>query len=530
MIGTLPIIDRYLEKLELRPVLLEALGHKAYVDALELLVKNILVQPNALYRIREWSTHYEPSLVYDSKVSDDTVGRALDRLFDADRATLMTRLVVTAIKKFDLDTSQIHNDTTSVRFCGAYAQQSKKAVSLKRGHSKDHRPDLLQLVYCLSVTADGAVPVHFKTYDGNQSDDGTHWETWQILRGVLGRSDFTYVADSKLCASKTLMNIDRAQGRFVTILPRTRAESDEFSLNVAHSQVRWERIYSKRSSRKRRRLDVFECAQDLYQMREGFRLYWYRSSEKALRDEQDRTDRLAAANARLALLNKPGRRGPRTEGALLKAANKILARYRAEDWFDVVITLETHEKFKQTKPGKPSQNTVYQRLVKKVPKVVWNVDQQAIDRSKAMDGIFPLATNTQLSALDVLKTYKYQPKIEKRHSLFKSVLEIAPVFLKKNERIDALVFVYFVAQCVAALIERTVRKDMATNHIASLPVLPESRPSKFPSTEQILGAFEHRTKHQLYDRGALIKTFADPLNQLQRQLLGMLDVDADRYL
>jgi transposase len=261
---------------------------------------------------------------------------------------------------------------------------------------------------------------------------------------------------------------------------------------------------------------VFECAQGLYQLREGFRLYWYRSSEKALRDEQDRTDRLAAVNARLALLNMPGRRGPRTEVALLKAANKILVRYRAEDWFDVVIKIETHEKFTQTKPGKPSQNTVYQRLVKKVPKVAWNVNQQAIDLSKAMDGVFPLVTNTQLLALDVLKTYKYQPKIEKRHSLFKSVLEIAPVFLKKNERIDAL-------------IERTVRKDMATNQIASLPVLPENRPSKFPSAEQIFGAFEHCTKHQLYDRGKLIKTFADPLSQLQRQLLRMLDVDENRY-
>ena len=46
------------------------------------------------------------------------------------------------------------------------------AIQLKRGHSKERRPDLKQLVYSLCVTSDGAVPVHFKAYDGNQTDDG----------------------------------------------------------------------------------------------------------------------------------------------------------------------------------------------------------------------------------------------------------------------------------------------------------------------------------------------------------------------
>jgi transposase len=425
---------------------------------------------------------------------------------------------------------RIHNDSTSVKFFGAYRNQNRKAVTLKRGHSKDHRPDLLQLVYSLSVTADGAVPIHFKAYDGNQSDDGTHWEIWQTLRGLLGCSDFLYVADSKLCVHETLMKIDRAQGRFVTIVPHTRKEVAHFSEQVALSLVRWERIYAKRSSRKRKRKDVFECAQELYQMREGFRLYWYRSSEKILRDEQDRDDRLHAAYDQLRQLSSPRRRGPKSAAALFKAANKIRAQFRVEDWLSVVIQSETIQKFKQTKRGKPTKDTVFHRVLTKVHKVVWTLDQQAVNRAKAMDGIFPLATNTQRSALDVLKTYKYQPMLEKRHSLFKSVLDIAPVFLKKNVRIEALVFVYFIAQTIAALIERSVRKHMRENNIPSLPLLPEHRPSKFPSPEQIIAAFEHRNRHQLFDGGVLIKTFVDPLSSLQKQLLAMLEVTQMAYL
>ncbi len=66
------------------------------------------------------------------------------------------------------------------------------------------------------MTHDGAVPVLFKAHDGNRTDDTLHEENWQTLRGIIGRSDFLYVADSKLCVSKTLMNIDRNQGRFIT--------------------------------------------------------------------------------------------------------------------------------------------------------------------------------------------------------------------------------------------------------------------------------------------------------------------------
>jgi hypothetical protein len=56
-----------------------------------------------------------------------------------------------------------------------------------------------------------------------------------LLRGILGRSDFLYVADSKLCVSKTLLDIDRGQGRFITVVPRTRGETEEFRGKVEAS-------------------------------------------------------------------------------------------------------------------------------------------------------------------------------------------------------------------------------------------------------------------------------------------------------
>src|SRR6516164_2399160 len=73
---------------------------------------------------------------------------------------------------------------------GAYDGQNAKAVQLKRGHSKERRPELKQLIYSLCVTCDGAVPVHFKAYDGDQTDDGIHLETWNRLRTLLQHPRF----------------------------------------------------------------------------------------------------------------------------------------------------------------------------------------------------------------------------------------------------------------------------------------------------------------------------------------------------
>ena len=197
------ILNRLIERMGLEEELTLALKNPGYTDALLALLKNILVDRSALYAVGEWAALYDEGLVAQGKIGDDKLGRALDRLFAADRATLQTRVVLAVMKGFDLRMDQIHNDTTSVMVRGTYDGQNAKAIQLKRGHSKERRPDLKQLVYSLCVTSDGAVPVHFKAYDGNQTDDGIHLETWNRLRTLLQHPRFIYVADCKLCTPAT---------------------------------------------------------------------------------------------------------------------------------------------------------------------------------------------------------------------------------------------------------------------------------------------------------------------------------------
>jgi transposase len=528
--GVIPIVNHFLERVELRKILLEVISHKRYVDVILVLLKNILVDHLALYAIEEWAAEYDPNLLANSNISDDVIARALDRLFEADRATLQTQIVLKIIKAFKVDTSQIHNDSTTVKVCGKYKNQRSRGIKLNRGYSKDHRPDLKQLLFSLTVSADGAIPIHFKAYDGNQTDDTTHWEIWNTLRSLFRSPDFLYVADSKLCVEETLLKIDREHGQFVTILPRTREEVKDFANAIYQSEVRWKGLWRKRYNRKKQEYDIFDIAIEQYQTHEGFVLYWYRSSKKKKRDQEDRNDRIAIALDHLSRLSNRKRRGPKTVKPLAKSVEKILSKYGVAKWINVEIEIMEIKKYKQTKKGKPQKDTAYRQIVKKVPRLIVKKNLDGINRSKVMDGIFPLITNTQLSALDVLKKYKYQPYVEKRHSLFKSLLEAAPIWLKRNDRIEALMFVEFLAQMTAALIEREIRQNMIANKIPCIPSLPENRNSKTPTMAQIIRLFENRTVHRLYNGRLLVKSFCNPLTPIQKQVLDLAGLSPKSYL
>ena len=106
--------------------------------------------------------------------------------------------------------------------------RGQTTLAITFGHSKDHRPDLKQLLYILTVTEDGGVPIYFTSASGNTSDDTTHQQTWDVLCQLVGRSDFLYVADCKLASTGNMNYIACQQGYFITVLPRTRKEDQQF--------------------------------------------------------------------------------------------------------------------------------------------------------------------------------------------------------------------------------------------------------------------------------------------------------------
>ena len=164
-----------------------------------------------MYAMSEWAGEYPAELIgitdYES-INDDRIGRTLKKLFDADRSSLLTEIVVRSVSEFNLSMKRFHNDSTSVALGGIYRKASGNDIRSRRtinptfGHSKVHRGELKQLALIFTVTGDGTVPVHYSVADGNTVDSAAHIETWESIRKLTGRGDFMYVADSKLCTPK----------------------------------------------------------------------------------------------------------------------------------------------------------------------------------------------------------------------------------------------------------------------------------------------------------------------------------------
>ncbi|MGH9184471.1 MAG: IS1634 family transposase, partial [Acidimicrobiales bacterium] len=263
--------------------------------ALGVVVRNLAVCHQPVYALGEWARPFDPAVLglaaSDTELlNDDRVGRCLARLFDADRASLLTEVVLRAVRVFGIDRSQLHNDSTSVTFTGAYRSATgtprggKPTASICHGYNKDHRPDLRQLVWILTVAADGAVPLAHRVASGNTSDDITHVGTWDQLVALTGRADFLYVADSKLCNRQAMDHIAARGARFVTVLPRTRREDRWFRDWVTRNTPDWCEAARRPDRRAGMPEDVISTFESPLGSAEGYRIIWVHSTAKQTND------------------------------------------------------------------------------------------------------------------------------------------------------------------------------------------------------------------------------------------------------
>ena len=135
-----------------------------------------------------------------------------------------------------------------------------------------------------------------------------------------------------------------------------------------------------------------------------------------------------------------------------------------------------------------------------------------------------LTNDKTLPPAQVLEAHKGQPTIEKRFQQIKTVHEIAPVCLKNEGRIEALFVLYFLGLLVQALIERELRAAMRREGIKELPLYPEERRCKRPTTEQVLRLFSHAQRHVLLRNGKVLQVFLPQMTDLQKRVLTLLGV------
>jgi len=502
-----------------------------------LLLKNLLLAREPLYGVGEWAARFVPQVlgIDDTQLpslNDDRVGRCLDRLFQSDVSSLVLTLVTHIVREFEVELDELHNDSSTITFHGAYADAAEEEkrgprtrMAITWGYNKDHRPDLKQLLYILTVARDGAVPLYFQVASGNVVDDQTHRATWDLLCRLTGRRDFLYVADCKLATAENLAYIHQRQGRFLTVLPRTRSEDRTFRDLLSQDQVQWQHLHDKRDEQNQI-VDQYSVSVPTVLSAEGYRLVWYHSTRKAECDARARHQQVERALIELAELRQKLSR-PKTRyhqpAKVAEAVQGILRARGVERWIVTVIKERTTEKYRQARRGRPNAETQYVKKTSQRFELEYHIDTVTLAAETCCDGVFPLITNdASLPELEMLLAYKRQPSLEKRFSQLKTDFEVAPVYLKEASRIQALLCVYFLALLTESLLERELRQAMKREAIESLPMYPEGRKCRRPTARRLIDLFDDVQRHSLRAGRRVPVVFTTELNRLQRRLLRLL--------
>src|SRR6476659_10411899 len=130
-VGALPLLQRIVERMQLRRILSEHLPRDdsrtelPTITALLVLLANLLLAREPVYGVGEWAALFPPDLLglreQDlSRLHDDRLGRGLDRMFEGIGPTLIMAVVHQVIREFKIGLEELHNDSTTVSFYGAY--------------------------------------------------------------------------------------------------------------------------------------------------------------------------------------------------------------------------------------------------------------------------------------------------------------------------------------------------------------------------------------------------------------------------
>ena len=542
VVGAHPIIEHFIETLRIREIIGSYLptDKRMKLDdgkALALLIHNILTSPSPLYEMEDWLKPLDAEKVglrpEETKwIQDDRIGRALAKFYNSRHKDVFFRLALRAIKVFDLDCGRIHHDTTSVTFVGRYGGWNA-TEQLAFGKNKDHRPDLKQLVLGLNVTADGAVPISHRIYDGNQTDDRLHPANHQALQRLLGRADFIYVADCKLATKENLQKLSAWHGRFVSVMPRSWKEDESFRHRVRQGKIQWKHILSRKNDRKpESKLDRYYVAQGDYQTSSGYRLHWIRSTQKAEQDAETRARRMErASDALRSIQTKLNTYKLKARKQIEQRVKKILQEHHCQQLIRYEIhATRQYERVYQQK-GRPRKDSPYTISWKQVFSLSFSLDKDAVREEEKTNGVFPLITNLDAKAYPakkVLEIYKFQPFLEKRHAQLKTYQEIAPVYLKKAERVVAFLHVHVMALMVGSLIERRLRQAMRKKNLQSLPIYPEDRPCASPTIFDIVRLFKNVERYEVTS-GDEILIFPAELSKIQKEVLNLLGITLAAY-
>lgn len=520
ILGSLPVVANFSRRLGIRELVdaacpIREVATLTHGQVIEVLVANRLTSPAPLLHVRSWAQAWAVPEVFGvpaAALNDDRVARALDAIAP-ELDHIVGSVGLAAVAAFGLDVTRMHWDMTSVSLHGAYPEVEEEFPAPRFGHPKDRRPDLKQIQAGLAVTGDGGVPVFCRAYDGGAGEVAQVVPAMQALQRLAGPARILMVGDSKLISYPNLAAMAEAGVGFIAPASKSYVPAATLAGCRLSEAVEVDYVAARdagKPAERRGRWYVREDTMTVSGPRKRdpvltLRRVFVHSTVRAQAAVTARAKKLDRARDDLDRLVRGlgSRYYPDTKTVAARLA-VITRDRRVGDYLHATTGTDPDT-------GKPT--------------LAWSFDQDAIDAETETDGWYALLTNLdphEADPAEVLRRYKSQEAVERRYSAFKGPLAVAPLFLKHNRRIAALITVICLALLIYCLIEREVRNAIAPAE--QLHGLYAGRPAK-PTARLILGALAGL--RIIPAHGNTPPVIPQPPD-LQRTLLDLLGVDPRR--
>lgn len=408
--------------------------------------------------------------VTPEQINDDSLGRCLDRLYEVGVSSLYEQIAQKVVQHLRLPCKGLHLDSSSFHYDGQgnANNDDPNVLQITRGYSRDHRPDLNQVVLNLICENSAGIPVYMKPASGNSNDMAGFREIVKAHVSSLkaAHQNRYLVADAALYTAETIKTLDENKQLFITRVPQTLSEAKSLvTLAGSHS---------------------FES------MGNGYQGVWVTSqyggieqrwllvhSEQATKREQH------TLNGRMLKAAEKSRKAFKKlcqkEFACMDDALAAVEQYRAEQaTIDVIAQVNEVPVYKTV--GRPAAEQVPERVYFQIEGSLYTPLSRREQELKQI-GLFILATNDLSSTLtmaELLKTYKAQQAVEKGFRFLKSPDFLTSAFyLKKPERIEALLMVMTTCLMVYSALEYKIRHELEQQdkHFPDMKKKPTQRPT-----------------------------------------------------
>jgi transposase len=372
--------------------------------------------------------------IAEDKINDTRLYRCLDRILPH-KTKLERHLKDRYGELFGAEFDVLLYDLTSTYVEGA----AEKNAMMRRGYSRDHRPDCEQMVIALIVNSEG-FPFSYETFDGNRADVSTMETILRMVERKYGKARRVWVFDRGIVSEENLAAIRQRGGQYLVGSPRSQMKQFETELlKDDWTRVRPEVEVKKIAIPQGEETYILCRTAGRKEKEQAIRKRFSSSMEKALKGLEK-----TIALGRLKDRNKMERR-----------LGKIQARHPSvNDLFEVGL--------RDTSAG---------------VRLFWHIKEGHQKWRESREGAYLLRTNLQApSAEELWSKYMQLTEAEASFRALKSELSIRPLFHQKEPRVKAHVMVAFLGYALWVTLKHLLQRRLLIEPRPSVSGIDNAQP------------------------------------------------------